>query len=139
MKPRTNWRSNGRRDWQLGVTPSTLLMLALVGCVLPDMAVAADNLFGGSSPLTRFIEFITGIFAYMLVIVGIVVTLGGLILGSDMSGFSRRAPLVVVSGAVLILADTLVGTLFSGTAGAEIPAALWPWVPELLSHSGQPQ
>ncbi|WP_419738617.1 hypothetical protein [Ruegeria sp.] len=86
------------------------------------MAHAADTIFGTRSPLTRFITFITGIFAYMLVIVGLIVTLGGLILGSDMSGFSRRAPLVVVSGAVLILADIMVGALFGAQGGYELPA-----------------
>ncbi|MCY4288582.1 MAG: TrbC/VirB2 family protein [Aestuariivita sp.] len=130
---------NEHRIWQPGLMPCTILTTALLFSVFPDPAFAADNLFGGNSPLTRFIDFITGIFAYMLVIVGIVVTLGGLILGSDMSGFSRRAPLVVVSGAVLILADTLVGTLFSGTAGAEVPAALWPVVQEFVTIQGQPQ
>ena len=97
-----------------------LLGLALV---LPDPALAADNIFGGRSPLQRFITFITGIFAYMLVIVGLIVTLGGLILGSDMSGFSRRAPLVVVAGSVLILADIMVGALFGAQGGYDLPAS----------------
>ena len=95
-----------------------LLACGVAGALLvPDPAFAADNIFGGRSPLTRFIEFITGIFAYMLVIVGIVLTLGGLILGSDMSGFARRAPLVVVS------ADLMVGSLFGAQGGYEMPAS----------------
>ena len=100
----------------------TILMGALaLMLIVPDTGFAADNLFGGSSPLVRFIEFMTGIFAYLLVIVGVVITLGGLILGSDMSGFARRAPLIVIAGAVLILSQTLVSNLFGGTAGADIP------------------
>ena len=101
----------------------TIFVLTLT-LTMPDMAVAADNLFGGSSPLVRFIEFMTGIFAYLLVIVGVIITLGGLILGSDMSGFARRAPLIVIAGAVLILSQTLVSNLFGGTAGANIPPAV---------------
>jgi len=113
----------------LPARPATGLILLLAACalsVVPDTAAAADNLFGGSSPLTTFITFMTGIFAYMLVIVGVVITLGGLVLGSDMSGFARRAPLVVLAGAVLILSETLVSNLFGGTAGAEIPRDLLP-------------
>ena len=104
-----------------GAMLACVLLLALF-LLLPEPAFAADNIFGGRSPLQRFITFITGIFAYMLVIVGLIVTLGGLILGSDMSGFSRRAPLVVVSGAVLILADIMVGALFGAQGGYELPA-----------------
>lgn len=103
------------------ISVTTLCALLLV---LPDLALAADNLFGTTSPLQRFITFITGIFAYMLVIVGVIITLGGLIMGNDMSGFSRRAPLVVVSGAVLILADVLVGALFGAQGGFDLPLAL---------------
>ena len=97
------------------------LALLVVALILPETAHAADTIFGARSPLIRFITFITGIFAYMLVIVGMIMTLGGLILGSDMSGFSRRAPLVVMSGAVLILADVMVGALFGAQGGYELP------------------
>ncbi|WP_170565602.1 TrbC/VirB2 family protein [Ruegeria atlantica] len=110
-----------RRARRLAV-PLACALLLMLALLIPDPAMAADNIFAGRSPLTRFIEFITGIFAYMLVIVGLIVTLGGLILGSDMSGFSRRAPLVVVSGAVLILADVMVGSLFGAQGGYELPA-----------------
>ena len=106
--------------------PVVLLACALLlglALIIPDPALAADNIFGTRSPLQRFITFITGIFAYMLVTVGIIVTLGGLILGSDMSGFSRRAPLVVVAGSVLILADIMVGALFGAQAGYDLPAS----------------
>ena len=112
--------------------PAVLLACTLLlglALVIPDPAFAADNIFGTNSPLQRFIIFITGIFAYMLVIVGLIVTLGGLILGSDMSGFSRRAPLVVVAGSVLILADIMVGALFGAQGGYELPAAAMDLAP----------
>ena len=108
------------------------LLFPGLALLVPDPAFAADNIFGAASPLATFINFITGIFAYMLVIVGVVVTLGGLILGSDMSGFSRRAPLVVISGAVLILADTMVTTLFTGSQGYELP----PSPPAIMEADG---
>ena len=107
----------------------TGILLLAFALLIPDTAHAADNIFGTNSPLQRFITFITGIFAYMMVIVGIVITLGGLILGSDMSGFSRRAPLVVVAGAVLILADVMVGALFGAQGGYELPETATPPVP----------
>ena len=115
--------------------PRVLLLVALgmlFLLVLPVAAEADDTIFGDESPLTTFIGFITGIFAYMLVIVGTVVTLGGLILGSDMSGFARRAPVVVVAGAVLIMANTMVEKLFTASAGAEIPPDMVPLFFDLL-------
>ena len=117
-----------------------VLLLVAVGLLfllaLPVAAGATDPIFGFASPLKAFIVFITGIFAYMLVIVGTVVTLGGLILGSDMSGFARRAPLVVVAGAVLIMADTMVEKLFGGPVGAEIPPDMVPLFFDLLVGIG---
>lgn len=104
--------------------PALLLALCLGLCALPGVALAADNIFGGASPLIIFIEFMTGIFAYMLVIVGVVLTIGGLVFGNDLSGLGRRAPLVVVAGAVLILSNTFVSNLFGGTRGYEVPADL---------------
>ena len=115
--------------------PRVLLLVALgmlFLLVLPVVAATEDTLFGDQSPLIKFIGFITGIFAYMLVIVGTVLTLGGLILGSDMSGFARRAPVVVVAGAVLIMANTMVVKLFGGKGGAEIPPDMVPLFFDLL-------
>ncbi len=110
-----------------------LFLLALpVAAGAAEAPEAADPIFGTASPLKKFIGFITGIFAYMLVIVGTVVTLGGLILGSDMSGFARRAPVVVVAGAVLILADKMVLNLFGTSVGAEIPPDMVPLFFDLL-------
>ena len=103
---------------------SFLTTLTLLLALAPEAAQAADTIFGSQSPLQRFITFITGIFAYMLVIVGVVMTVGGLILGSDMSGLSRRAPIVVVAGAVLILADVFVGGLFGAQGGYSVPPDL---------------
>ena len=99
-------------------------VLCLGLCFLPEAALATDVIFGNKSPLTRFIAFMTGIFAYMLVIVGVVLTIGGLVFGNDLSGLGRRAPLVVVAGAVLVLADTFVSNLFGDTTGYAVPPDL---------------
>ncbi len=84
-------------------------------------AHATDAIFGSGSPLLEFADFIMGPFAYLLMIIGIVATIGALILGSDMSGFARRAPLVVIAGAALAGADAMTSTLFDTARGAELP------------------
>ena len=100
-------------------------VLCLGLCFLPEAALATDEIFGDAdSPLIKFIAFMTGIFAYMLVIVGVVLTIGGLVFGNDLSGLGRRAPLVVVAGAVLVLADTFVSNLFGDTTGYAVPPDL---------------
>ena len=94
----------------------TLLLLAL-----PDAAQAADNIFGTESPLTRFADFVSGPFAYLVVIVALVATVGVLALGGEFSGFSRRMPIIVVAGGVVILAQTVMGNLFGSSRAANLP------------------
>lgn len=118
--------------------PVAGLICAVFLAATVEPALAQDEIFTSNSPIETFISFITGIFAYMLLIVGLVITLGGLVLGSDMSGFARRAPLVVVAGAVLILADTVVGNLFSGSQGMNAPTLVQtPQIHSVPTHSVQ--
>ena len=97
----------------------------------PAVASATTSLFGGANPLQVFVDFMTGPFAYALVIVGIVATGASLVFGSDFSGFARRMPLVAAAGAVVILADNVVNALFGGGAGVGVPPDMplqaWPW------------
>ncbi len=98
----------------------------LAGAVLagfPGAAFATDQIFTGRSPIMAFTDFILGPFAYMLIILGLVATLGGLILGSDMGGFARRAPLAVLAGAVLAGANIMASTLFGESRAYTIPDA----------------
>ncbi len=88
---------------------------------LPGAAFATDQIFTGRSPIMAFTDFILGPFAYMLIILGLVATLGGLILGSDMGGFARRAPLAVLAGAVLAGANIMASTLFGESRAYTIP------------------
>ena len=96
----------------------------------PALASAQSNLFGGSNPLQVFVDFMTGPFAYGLVIVGIVATGAALVFGSEFSGFARRMPLVAVAGGVVILADEVVSSMFGG-GGFSVPLDMalqsWPW------------
>ena len=98
-----------------------LTLLALSVCFLPEAAAAADNIFGSDSPLTTFIDFLLGPFAYGVVIVSLVVTVGMLVIGAEFSGFARRMPIIVVAGGIVILADTVLGNLFGGSRAASLP------------------
>ena len=84
-------------------------------------ALAADNIFGSGSPLTQFVDFVTGPMAYAVVIVALVITVGTLALGGEFSGFARRMPIVVIAGGIVILADTVIGTLFGGARAFTVP------------------
>ncbi len=111
------------------------LPLAMAAMLLlaagPALASAQSNLFGGNNPLQVFVDFMTGPFAYGLVIVGIVATGAALVFGSEFSGFARRMPLVAVAGGVVILADNVVTAMFGGGAGFNVPPGMllqaWPW------------
>lgn len=101
--------------------PPVLATLTLLLLALPDAAWAGDNIFGTDSPLTKFVDFTTGPFAYLVVIVAMVATVGVLALGGEFSGFSRRMPIVVVAGGIVILAQTVLGNLFGAGRAATLP------------------
>ena len=116
-----------------------LFMAALPLLLSAEPAFAtltSSNIFTSRNPLETFVNFMTGPFAYGLLIVGIVATGASLIFGTDFSGFSRRMPLVAGAGGVLILADELVQVLFGAAGGFSVPPDMmfqaWPWpdVPE---------
>lgn len=86
-------------------------------------AWAADELFGDTSPLLKFVDFITGPFAYAVVIIALVVTVGVLAIGGEFSGFSRRMPIIVIAGGIVIMSSTVLTNLFSGSRAADLPEA----------------
>ena len=91
-------------------------------------ALAADSFFGTESPLLKFVDFIVGPFAYAVVIIALVITVGVLAIGGEFSGFARRMPIVVVAGGIVILAGDVIRNLFGASRAADIPrpAALAP-------------
>ena len=109
----------------------TLATALLLLTAAPALASATDALFGGNNPLQDLVDFVTGPFAYAAVILGLVVTFASLVFGGDFSGWSRRALLLAVAGAGVILAENLVSVLFGGGAGANVPPDMlvqpWPW------------
>ena len=106
--------------------PIAVTTLALVVCTGP--AFGADSFFGTESPLLKFVDFIVGPFAYAVVIIALVITVGVLAIGGEFSGFARRMPIVVVAGGIVILAGDVISNLFGANRAADIPrpAALGP-------------
>ena len=106
--------------------PIAVTTLALVVCAGP--ALGADSFFGTESPLLKFVDFIVGPFAYAVVIIALVITVGVLAIGGEFSGFARRMPIVVVAGGIVILAGDVIRNLFGASRAADIPrpAALAP-------------
>lgn len=92
------------------------VILALMSS--PALAGAANDIFGSASPLKKLTDFITGPLAFMIVVVGIVVAGGMLMFGNDLSGFGRRAMLLVLGGGLVLGAVQVVSSLFSSTSGA---------------------
>ena len=110
------------------------LPLAAVLSLAAAPALAATGLFGGTNPLQVFIEFMTGPFAYGVVILALVAIAANLAIGGEFTGFARRMPVLVVAGAIVILADNVLTALFGGSSAASVPAGAlphaWPWLPE---------
>lgn len=85
----------------------------------PAFASSANDIFGDASPIQKLTDFITGPFAFLIVIMAIVIVGALLIFGNDLSGFGRRMLLVVLAGGMILGATTVVSKLFnSGAAGA---------------------
>lgn len=107
------------------------LGIGLLAVLLTSQPVwAGDDIFGTDSPLTNFVDFIVGPFAYMVVIVALVVSVGILALGGEFNGFARRLPIIVVAGGIVILADTVLGNLFGGSRAFTLP-------PIAMAHHSQ--
>ena len=99
--------------------PIAVTTLALVVCTGP--ALGADSFFGTESPLLKFVDFIVGPFAYAVVIIALVITVGVLAIGGEFSGFARRMPIVVVAGGIVILAGDVISNLFGANRAADMP------------------
>ena len=101
--------------------PVVMVLLTALMAFAAEPAFAADELFKTKSPLLIFIDFMTGPFAYGVTIMALVVTVGALMFGAEFSGFGRRMPIVVVAGAIVILASTVVKNLFGADRAADVP------------------
>lgn len=109
------------------------LPLAALLLIAADAAAAATstNFFGGTNPLQTFVDFMTGPFAYAVVILALLAAGGSLVYGGDFSGYSKRFLLVAAAGAVVAFADQVVNALFGGGVGFAVPPDMllqaWPW------------
>lgn len=109
--------------------------LSLAGLLLLSAEAAAasttTSFFGGTNPLQVFVDFMTGPFAYAVVILALLAAGGSLVYGGDFSGYSKRFLLVAAAGAVVAFADQVVGALFGAGVGFDVPPDMllqaWPW------------
>ena len=70
----------------------------------------------------------TGPFAFLVVIVGIVIMGGMLIFGNDISGFGRRVLLLVLGGGLVLGSVQVVSKMFGNSqAGAIYAPSDIPW------------
>lgn len=95
------------------------LCAAFAFTLLPSIAFAGgEDIFGAASPFEAFTNFLTGPFAYFVAIIGIVVFGAMLVSGSDFSGLSRRAPMILLAIGIILGAKTIIDKLYGGAAGA---------------------
>ena len=94
-------------------------------------AATSTNFFGGTNPLQTFVDFMTGPFAYAVVILALLAAGAAMVYGGDFSGYSKRFLMVAAAGAVVAFADQVVGALFGGGVGIAVPPDMllqaWPW------------
>lgn len=117
--------------------PERLALLRAATALLLLMAASpalatAGNIFGsGQNPLTNFVAFMTGPFAYAIVILALLAAGAAFAYGGDFSGWSRRFLLVAGGGGMVVMADTVVSNLFGASTGFSVPPDMlfqpWPW------------
>ena len=100
----------------------SLFALSLALLSSPVLAGTANDIFGSDSPIKKLTAFMTGPFAFMVVIVGIVIMGGMLIFGNDLSGFGRRVLLLVLGGGLILGSVQVVTSLFNKPAAGALYA-----------------
>ncbi|MXX88012.1 MAG: hypothetical protein F4213_18690 [Boseongicola sp. SB0677_bin_26] len=125
-------------EWRTAMNIQTERLALFIAVSLPllaaDPALAASvgsgNIFGTGNPLQALADFMTGPFAYVVVLLALLAAGATLAYGGDFSGYSRRFLLVAAAGAFVIFAEQVVGRLFTG-AGFDVPHGMalqaWPW------------
>ena len=120
---------NTRIPERLALLPAMAALMLLAAS--PAFATATTTLFGGQNPLQVFVNFMTGPFAYAVVILAVIAAGASLAYGGDFSGYSRRFLLVAAAGAIVVLADNVVSALFGGGSAYSVPPDMllqaWPW------------
>lgn len=99
--------------------PTYLIAVAALVLIAPGLAHASTS-SGGSlpweTPLQTLETSIKGPVAYGLALLGIVASGGMLIFGGEISEFTRRIMYIVLVGAVILGAASLLTTLFTTAA-----------------------
>jgi type IV secretion system protein VirB2 len=101
------------------------LLLLIIFMLIPQQAHAAAGAGGGmpwEGPLDQLRASVTGPYAFVLSLLGIVIGASILLFGSDLNGFFRFIVLLVLIISVLIAAQNwLAGTFGRGAEIAMIP------------------
>lgn len=107
------------RQYALGA----IMALAALALVSPAFASTGADLFGAQSPFEKVLEFITGPFAWFIVILALVVFGAMLVMGSDFTGFGRRIPMLLLGIAFVMGAVQIVTALFGSSQSATLTDA----------------
>ena len=91
--------------------------------VAPAFASTGADLFGTQSPFETVLEFITGPFAWFVVILALVIFGAMLVMGSDFTGFGRRIPMLLLGIAFVMGAVQIVTALFGSSQSASLSDA----------------
>lgn len=122
---------NTQRPERLALLPAATAFL-LVMAASPALATGG-NIFvgGGGDPLQAFVSFMTGPFAYAIVILAALAAAASLAYGGDFSGWSRRFLIVAAAGGIVIMAENVVQNLFGASRAFSVPPEVslqaWPW------------
>jgi type IV secretion system protein TrbC len=85
----------------------------------PGLAIAATSAGGGlpwETPLATIKDSITGPVAYVISVLGVVVTGATLIFGGEINEFVRRIVLLVMVISLIVAATNILSTLFNTAA-----------------------
>ena len=103
----------------MSLKTTALVLLAGATIVAPELALASveTDIFGNATPFETFLSFVKGPFAIFLSVITIIAAGAMLAFGSDMSGFARRIPSILLGLGFILGATSLVTNLF-GASGA---------------------
>jgi type IV secretory pathway VirB2 component (pilin) len=99
------------------------LILAITLLPIAAMASSASTGMPWETPFQSFYKSISGPVAFGISLLGIVVTGATLVFGGEINEFVRRGIMMVLVVAIIVSANSILTTLFSGGAATITPVA----------------